>query len=236
MPKTTNKEKVEFDKLHGSCSDKCYRMKLSKARLNKLLKGENCILSYDELTEAHPDDEEASEFTLYDDSLHKKISQARKTKKSCKLEGGKINWKKVGRVLKTVAKGGMELAKKYIPKDAVAAAVSNGINTGLASVGVEGVDVSPVTDRLVNASYSTDFNKKNAHEDFIKNVISGGTLHPSIDYIQFSNGSILFRNGNPLLKNDKSSSHLLEHNNINTKKIKLAKTKLVGGSFRGNGQ
>lgn len=223
-------------------------------KLKKLIKGNNVQLQRHELGEDMEDSD--GEFEV-EDKLLRKIKKARRIGKGARIEGGKINWKKVG----TQVAIGVEAAKKVIPEK-VAKNIAGKAGMAMGSAGAALIGMNPevgarlgktLTTSIVDSAYDTDFRDKNALKQFgsdigkdvakegLKNItksIGGGSL----DYIVLDKSlgvqGRIYKNGNPLLKGMKSSESIFNQgNNIrNIKPIRkvINKEKVSGGSFREN--
>lgn len=101
------------------------------------------------------------------------------------VEGGKINWKKVGRQIKkganTVGVDTIEGIKKYIPEEVAKNAVQYGVGSAVLGAttfaGMPNPQLAMAAGKAagvgVDAGYKTDFRKRNGLKQFGKNYIEG---------------------------------------------------------------
>lgn len=101
------------------------------------------------------------------------------------VEGGKINWKKVGRQIKkganTVGVDTIEGIKKYIPEEVAKNAVQYGVGSAVLGAttfaGMPNPQLAMAAGKAagvgVDAGYKTDFRQRNGLKQFGKNYIEG---------------------------------------------------------------
>ena len=101
------------------------------------------------------------------------------------VEGGKINWKKVGRQIKkginTYGVDSIEAIQKYVPEEVAKNAVQYGVGSavlaGTTFAGMPNPQLAMAAGRAagvgVDAGYKTDFRQRNGLKQFGKNYIEG---------------------------------------------------------------
>ena len=195
-------------------------LKVKPHKLRRLELGQTVQLDRDEL--GNDSDDCIGECNV-EKPLHTKIRKARRLGKGLRISGGKISWKRIG----SKVADGIETVKRVIPKSTARTALGDmgmavgtvaGMYLGNPEVGAK--IGKTIGQSSVDATYSTDFKKRNALNTFgnnigssmvsngMSNIASGGSL----DYIVLDNSigvqGKVFKNGNPLLRNTLSSESI----------------------------
>lgn len=233
-------------------------LNISQAKMKKLLKGLNVTLTHAELGVGKPYEVEKKVLTkinrairnnkglrvnktMFDDLHSDKDS---KDSDNESVDGGKLNLKiNLKKLVNNQGVDALEGIKKVVPKSVAKTALSTiGSTAGLAIGSFTGnPEVGQKIGKNLGASvadgyYDTNFRDKNALKDFgqstgesfakngIKDIMSGQGLVNGIN----PRGAI-YINGNPNLRNKKSTDTIWNDNNLRNHKS------VTGGSFITNG-
>jgi hypothetical protein len=227
-------------------------LNISQAKMKKLLKGLNVTLTHDELGVGHPYEVEKKILTKINRAIrnnkglriNKDMIDLDDTNDTDSIDGGKINLKiNLKKLVNNQGVDALEGIKKVVPKSVAKSALSSiGSTAGLAIGAYAGnATAGQKIGKNLGASvadgyYDTNFRDKNALKDFgqstgesfakngIKDIMSGQGLVNGIN----PRGAI-YINGNPNLKNKKSTDTIWNDNNLRNHKS------ISGGSFIVNG-
>jgi hypothetical protein len=168
-------------------------LKLTNAQRSNLQKGKGARMtpSAQGSGDLYGVDMNAADYKRYSKALLSgkgcivKGSIASEESESEEVEGGKINWKKVGRQIKkganTVGVDTIEGIKKYIPEEVAKNAVQYGVGSAVLGAttfaGMPNPQLAMAAGKAagvgVDAGYKTDFRKRNGLKQFGKNYIEG---------------------------------------------------------------
>ncbi len=167
-------------------------LKLTNAQRSGLQKGKGTRMNPAQQSgELYGVDMNPADYKRYSKSLLSgkgcivKGSLASSSEASEDVEGGKINWKKVGRQIKkginTVGVDAIEGLKKYVPEDVAKNAIQYGTSAAvLAGTTFAGMPnpqlamaAGKATGQAVDSAYDTDFRKRGALKQFGKDYIAG---------------------------------------------------------------